>query len=99
MEYGQKNFNLEKIMGRNWNNKSENIIQSNDLPKASEKDENLESQQIFHTLRREKNWNQRKPGSNPSHREFLACGRTQSDSRIPIHGGRYSIFPMAVQQL
>ncbi|MBW0537462.1 hypothetical protein O181_077177 [Austropuccinia psidii MF-1] len=99
MKYGQNNSHNYSIVGRNWNNESGNLTQSNDFPKASERDENLESKQIFHTIRREINLNQRKSGIKKIHREVLAYGRAQFDSETPRHGGRNSIFPTTVQQL
>ncbi|MBW0519899.1 hypothetical protein O181_059614 [Austropuccinia psidii MF-1] len=84
-------------MGRNWNNESETLTPSNDFPKASERDDNLE--QKFHTLRRRSNMNQGKSGRNPRHSGSLEYERDQSDSGTPSHGGINSIFPTTVQQL
>ncbi|MBW0561115.1 hypothetical protein O181_100830 [Austropuccinia psidii MF-1] len=60
MEYRKQNFHHCGIMGKNWSNESGNLTQSNDFPKALERDKKLEYQQIFHTLRRDRNLNQRK---------------------------------------
>ncbi|MBW0555356.1 hypothetical protein O181_095071 [Austropuccinia psidii MF-1] len=86
-------------MGRNWNNEPGNLTQSNELPKASERDEKLQYQHIFHNLRIYSNQNHKKLVRNLIYRKFLVYGRAQSDSGIQRHGGRNSIFPTAVQHL
>ncbi|MBW0464373.1 hypothetical protein O181_004088 [Austropuccinia psidii MF-1] len=97
MEYGQQMFHHDRIMGRNWNNYSEKLTQPNHLAKASEGDENLKSQQIFHAIRRERNFNQKKSGRSPSYRELLEFGRAKSDSGTPRNEGINHIFPTEVQ--
>ncbi|MBW0562565.1 hypothetical protein O181_102280 [Austropuccinia psidii MF-1] len=84
---------VNQVQPKNWTDSSTSEILVN------VEDEKLKSQQIFHTLGRERNMNQRKSGSNPIHREFLAYGRAHSGSGTLRHGRKNSILPTTVQKL
>ncbi|MBW0591735.1 hypothetical protein O181_131450 [Austropuccinia psidii MF-1] len=99
VEYGQQNVCHSRIMGRNCYNMSENHTKSNDFLRSSERDQNFEFQQIFHTLRIGRNLNQRQSGRNPSHREFFPYGRAQSHSGTSRNGERNSILPTTFHKI